>query len=62
MGGSEREGRNVDMSGISGYGVLEFLDKFDGIADKKSETAVLVLEILVAIFCKEMYTHFDLLL
>ena len=50
------------MSGIAGYRVLEILDKLDGIADEKSEFAILVLAILVAIFCKKMYTHFDLLL
>ena len=51
------------MSGISGYGLFEFLDKLDGIADEESEWVILVLAILVvAIFCKEMYTHFDLLL
>ena len=60
--GGKREGRNVDVSGIAGYRVLEILDKLDGIADEKSEFAILVLAILVAIFCKKMYTHFDLLL
>ena len=62
MGGSEWEGRDVDVSGIFGYGYFECLDKLDGIADEESKCAILVLEILVAIFCKEMYTHFDLLL
>ena len=62
VGGSEREGRNVDMSGISGYGVMEYLDKLDGIVDEEIEFAILVLAILVAIFRKKMYTHFDLLL
>jgi hypothetical protein len=50
------------VSGISGNGFFEFLDKLDGIADEESKFAILVLEILVAIFCKEMYTHFNLLL
>jgi hypothetical protein len=50
------------VSGICGYGLFEFLDKLDGIADEESKCAILVLEILVVIFCKEMYTHFDLLL
>jgi hypothetical protein len=62
VGGGEWEGRDVDVSGIFSYRVFEILDKLDGIADKESECAVLVLEILVAIFCKEIYTHFDLLL
>ena len=47
---------------MKGYGFFEFLDKLDGIADEESECAILVLEILVAIFCKKMYTHFDLVL
>ena len=50
------------MSGISGYGVMEYLDKLDGIVDEEIEFAILVLAILVAIFRKKMYTHFDLLL
>ena len=50
------------MSGMKGYGFFEFLDKLDGIADEESECAILVLAILVAIFCKKMYTHFDLVL
>ena len=50
------------MSGILGYGLFEFLDKLDGIANEESECAILVLAILVPIFYKEMYTHFDLLL
>jgi hypothetical protein len=62
VGGGEGKGRDVDVSGILGYGFFEFLDKLDGIADEESKCAILVLEILVAIFCKEMYTHFDLLL
>jgi hypothetical protein len=62
VGGGERKGRDVDVSGICGYGYSEFLNKLDGIADEESKRAILVLEILVAIFCKEMYTHFDLLL
>ena len=60
--GGKREGRNVDVSGIAGYRVLEILDKLDGIADEKGEFATLVLTILAAIYCKEMYAHFDLLL
>ena len=62
VGGGKREGRNVDVSSIAGYGDLEIMNKLDGIADKKSEFAILVLAILVAIYCKKMYTHFDLLL
>ena len=48
MEGGEGERRNVDVSGISGYGVLEILDKLDGIGDEMSEFALLVLAILVA--------------
>jgi hypothetical protein len=62
VGGGEREGRDVDVSGTCSYGYIEFLDKLDGIADEESKCSILVLTILVAIFCKEMYTHFDLLL
>ena len=62
VGGREGEGRNVDVSGTLGYGVLEFLDKLNGIADEKSEFAIIVLAILVTILCKKTYTHFDLLL
>ena len=62
VGGGKREGRNVDVSSIAGYGDLEIMNKLDGIADEKSEFAILVLAILVAIYCKKMYTHFDLLL
>jgi hypothetical protein len=63
VGGGEREGRDVDVSGVCGYGFLEILDKLDGIADEESKSnTILLLEILVAIFYKEMYTHFDLLL
>ena len=62
VGGGEGEGRYVDVSGTSSYGVSEFLDELDGIADEKSEFGILVRAILVAIFCKKMYTHFDLLL
>ena len=62
VGGREGVGRYVDVSGTSGYGVLEFRNKLDGIADIKSKFAILVLAILVAIFCKKMYTHFDQLL
>ena len=61
-GRGEGEGGDIDVSRILGYGVLEFLDKLDGIGDEKSEFAILVLAFLVVIFCKEMYTHFDLLL
>ena len=43
VGGGEWEGRYVNVSGIASYGVLEFLDKLDGIADEKSEFAILVL-------------------
>jgi hypothetical protein len=62
VGGSERKGRDVDVSGIFSYGCFECLNKLDGIVDEESKCAILVLEILVAIFCKEMYTHFDLFL
>ena len=62
MGGGEREGSDVDVSGISGYGFFEFHDKLDCVADEESKCAILVLVILVDIFCKKMYTHFDLLL
>jgi hypothetical protein len=50
VGGGERKGRDVDVSGICGYGSFEFLDELDGIADEESKCAILVLEILVAIF------------
>jgi hypothetical protein len=60
--GGERKGRDVDVSGICGYGFFEFLDKLDGIADEESKSVILVLEILEAIFRKDMCTHFDLLL
>ena len=36
VGGGEREGRDVDLSGIFGYGFSEYLDKLDGIADEES--------------------------
>ena len=62
VGGGERKGRNVDVSGTLGDGIFERLDKLDGIADEESECAILVLGILVAMFCKEMYTHFHLIL
>ena len=62
VGGGEWEGRYVNVSGTLSYGVLEFLDKIDGIADEKSEFAILVLVILVVILYKKKYTHFDLLL
>jgi hypothetical protein len=60
--GGKRKGRDIDMSGISNYGFFEFLDKLDGITNEESKCAILVLAILVAIFHKEMHTHFDLLL
>jgi hypothetical protein len=50
------------VSRICGYGSFKFLDKCDGIVDEESKSAILVLAILEAIFRKEMYTHFDLLL
>ena len=50
------------MSDIRGHGFFEIPDKFDGIADEESKCLILALVILVAIFSKEMYTHFDLLL
>ena len=50
------------MSGICGYGFSEFIDKLDGIVDEESKCLILALEILVAIFCEEMRTHFNLLL
>ena len=62
VGRGERESRDVDVSGMFEYGFYEFLDKLDGIADEESKCSILVLAILVAIFCKEMYTHFDLVL
>ena len=54
VGWGEREGGDVYQSGISDYGFFKCLDKLDGIGDEESECAILVLEILVAIFCKEM--------
>ena len=54
MSGGKGESGDVDVSGTSGYGVLEFLDKLNGIVDEKSEFVILVLEILVAILCKKM--------
>ena len=62
VGGGERKGGNIDVSGICDYGLSKFLNKLDGITDEKSECTILVLEILIAIFCKKMYTHFDLIL
>jgi hypothetical protein len=51
VGGGERKGRDVNVSGTSGYGYFESLDKLDGIADEESKCAILVLvEILVAIY------------
>ena len=43
MGGGEWEGRYVNVSGTASYGIFEILDKLDGIADEKSEFAILVL-------------------
>ena len=62
MGGGEWEGRNVDVSRICQYGSFKIFDKFDSVVDEESQCTILVLAILVAIFCKEMYAHFDLLL
>ena len=62
VGGGEGKSGNVDVSSISEYGWFESLDKLDGIADEESKCTILVLAILVATFCKEMYTHFDLIL
>ena len=53
VGGGERKGRDVDVSGICVHGFVEFLDKLDGIADKESKWAILVLVNLVTIYCKE---------
>ena len=50
------------MSDIRGHGFSETPDKCDGIADEESKCLILALVILVAIFCKETYTHFNLLL
>ena len=50
------------MSGVLANGSFESPDKLDGVADEECECAILVLPILVAIFFKKMYTHFDLLL
>jgi hypothetical protein len=61
VGGGERKARDVDVSGICGYGYFESLDKRDGIADEESKSAILVLAILEPIFRKEMHTHLDLL-
>ena len=61
VGGGERKGGYVDVSSICDYGFSEFLDKLDSITDEENECAILVLAILVAIFCKVVYTHFDLL-
>ena len=43
-GGGEREGRDVDESGIFEYGLFEYLDKLEGVTDEESEFAILVLE------------------
>ena len=61
VGGGERKGRDIDVSGISGYMFFKSLDELDGIADEESKCAIFVLVILVAIFHKEMCTHLDLL-
>ena len=53
VSGGEGKGRNIDVSGASGYGIMEFLDKLNGIIDEKSEVAILVLAILVAILGKK---------
>ena len=45
MGGGEGQRRDVDVSGTSNYGVLESLDKLDGIVDEESEFGILVLAI-----------------
>ena len=58
----ERKGGDIDVSSICDYGFSEFLNKLDRIVNEESECAILVLAILVDIFFKEMYTHFDLLL
>ena len=62
VGGGERKGRDINVSGILDYGIFEFLNELDAITDEESKRAILVLVILAAIFCKEMYTHFDLVL
>ena len=41
MRGGEREGRDVDVSGIVDYRCFEILDKLDGVADEESECAIL---------------------
>ena len=56
----ESKGGDIDVSSICDYGFSEFLDKLDGIINEESECAILVLAILVTMFFKEMYTHFDL--
>ena len=54
LGGGERKGRDVDVSGTFGYGYIEFFDKLDGIADEESECVILVLIAnLVTIYCEE---------
>ena len=40
----EREGRDVDVSGVFFNRCSEILDKLDGVADEESECAILVLE------------------
>ena len=53
VGGGDGKGRDVDESGIFGYGFFEFLDKLDGIADEENECTILVLVNLVTIYCKD---------
>ena len=54
-GGGKREGRDINVSRIKVYSILECLDKLDSIADEENKCAILALAILVAIFRKEMY-------
>ena len=50
MGGGERKGRDINVSGILDYGIFEFLNELDAITDEESKRAILVLVILAAIF------------
>ena len=50
MGGGEKKGRDVNVSGILGYELFELLDKLNGIVNEERECAILVLAILVAIY------------
>ena len=43
LSGGEGEGGDIDVSGILGYRLFEYLDKLDGIGDEKSKFAILVL-------------------